>query len=265
MIIQIGEFVRNKYKLVEKIGRGNFGVVYNAFDVNRKTHVAVKFDTSNIGFLRHEATILNYLSSNKCKNIPLLHWYGIYKCADLFVPCIVIPFYKHSLIQHITNKKMQDIEIYNLFCQMLNILESIHTFMVIHRDIKPDNFMFNDKGVLVLIDFGLSTYFNDNCKDSNSFTGNIIYASPNIHNLKAAKVVDDIISASYIYIYMCNGGKLQWSNIDNTTEINDLKMMKIFEAKKLENLEIQSSKNVDHKKIICLLEKLYNGIVCYKP
>jgi casein kinase 1 len=254
------ELVRNRYKLIEKLGNGNFGVVYKAFDIKCDVNVAVKFDSSNIGFLRHEATILNYLSSNKCKNIPPIHWYGIYSS----VPCVVIPFYKCSLLQYITLNKMNELELDKLFNKMLNVLESIHIHMVIHRDIKPDNFMFDNKGDLMLIDFGLSTFDVKNDKDNCNFTGNIIYASPNIHNLKTAKAVDDIISASYIYIFISSGCKLHWMNIDDTNDINNSKMTKIYDAKLLTNLEIQLSNNlISKRKIMCLLEKLYNGKKCY--
>jgi calcium-dependent protein kinase len=250
------DLVRNRYRLDKEIGNGNFGVVYRAFDIKCNTDVAVKFDTSNIGFLRHEATILNYLSSNKCKNIPLIHWYGIHQ----LVPCIVIPFYNYSLSQYIILNKIDESGLDNLFNKILKVLESIHALMVIHRDIKPDNFMFNNKGELVLIDFGLSTFDVNNKKDSYNFTGNVIYASPNIHKLKAAKAVDDIISATYIYFFILSGGKLPWSNIDDTNDINDLKIKKIIDHKMIENLEIHFPNN---QKIVCLLEKLYSGIICY--
>jgi serine/threonine protein kinase len=254
------DLIRNRYKLVEKIGNGNFGVVYKAFDIKCDVDVAIKFDRSNIGFLRHEATVLNYLSSNKCRNIPLIHWYGIYSS----IPCVVIPFYQYSLLQHVTLNKINELELEILFNKMLNILESIHIHMVIHRDIKPDNFMFNNKGDLILIDFGLSTFDLNTNKDSCNFTGNIIYASPNIHNLKAAKAIDDIISASYIYIFLGSGCNLHWMNMDDTTDINNSKMIKIYNAKMLSNLEIQLSNNIINKtKIMCLLEKLYRDKKCY--
>ena len=88
----MNDLVRNKYKLVEEIGKGNFGVVCKAIDIVSKKEVAVKFDTTKIKLLRHEATIINYLTSNKCKNIPIIYWFGIY--GDGLIPCIVMPLYK---------------------------------------------------------------------------------------------------------------------------------------------------------------------------
>ena len=248
------DLVRNKYKLVEEIGKGNFGVVCKAIDIVSKKEFAVKFDTTKIKLLRHEATIINYLTSNKCKNVPIVHWFGIY--GDGLIPCIVMPLYKYSILQYISLKKTDKNDI---LIKMLSILESVHSLFVIHRDIKPDNFMFDGNGELFLLDFGLSTFVGENKSNEPHFTGNAIYASPNIHNLKTAKVIDDVISVSYVYLYLCYGGKLPWSHIDDTTIINSSKLEKIVIAKKIENIE---NDTIDVK-FIHFLNKLYCDILCY--
>lgn len=256
------ELVRNKYKVMNEIGNGNFGVVHKGFDIQREIFVAIKFEHSKIGILRNEATILNYLSSNKCKYSPIIYWYGIH----INSPCIVMPLYKISLSQYIISNHYDVCNINKIFITMLHILETIHNLSVIHRDIKTDNFMLNDNGEPVLIDFGLSS-FHHNRNDTRvmtSFTGNAIFASPNVHRLQVANVVDDIISISYIYLFMCNHGKLQWMNIDDTTKLNDTKLEKIFVSKKMENIEKHVFiSNID-KRIIVLLRKLYHNDVCYK-
>jgi serine/threonine protein kinase len=248
------DLVRNKYKLVEEIGKGNFGVVCRAIDIVSKKEVAVKFDTTKIKLLRHEATIINYLTSNKCKNIPIVYWFGIY--GDGLIPCIVMPLYKYSILQYISFKKIDEIVILK---KMLTILESIHSLFVIHRDIKPDNFMFDSNGELFLLDFGLAAFVEEDKSNEQHFTGNAIYASPNIHKLKAAKVIDDVISVSYVYLYMCYGGKLPWSHIDDTTIINSSKLEKIIIAKRIENIE----NDIIDVKFIRFLNKLYCDILCY--
>ena len=248
------DLVRNKYKLVEEIGKGNFGVVCKAIDVVSKKEFAVKFDTTKIKLLRHEATIINYLTSNKCKNIPIIYWFGVY--GDGLIPCIVMPLYKYPILQYISFKNLDEIDILK---KMLSILESVHSLFVIHRDIKPDNFMFDGNGELFLLDFGLSTFVEENKSDEPHFTGNAIYASPNIHNLKAPKVIDDVISVSYVYLYLCYGGKLPWSHIDDTTIINSSKLEKIIIAKRIENIE----NDFIDVKFIHFLNKLYCDILCY--
>jgi serine/threonine protein kinase len=167
-----------------------------------------------------------------------------------------MPLYKYSILQYISFKKIDEIVILK---KMLTILESIHSLFVVHRDIKPDNFMFDSNGELFLLDFGLSAFVEENKSNEPHFTGNAIYASPNIHNLKAAKVIDDVISVSYVYLYMCYGGKLPWSHIDDTTIINSSKLEKIIIAKRIENIE----NDIIDVKFIRFLNKLYCDILCY--
>jgi serine/threonine protein kinase len=258
------ELVRNKYRLLEEIGKGKFGIVYKATDICCKKVVAVKFDSTEIGLLRHEATVLNHLTLNKCKNIPIIYWYGVY--GSKRIPCIVTPYYKFSLLQYISLKNMKLTEINDLFYTMLETLRTIHSSYVIHRDIKPDNFMFNEFGKLTLIDFGLSIFYTDSDDDETpSFIGNLIYASPNVHNLNVAKAIDDVISVSYVYMYMCYGGDLQWININGTANMDNSKLDSILNLKKIENIE----KNVSltekvHKRFTKFLKKLYQGILCYE-
>lgn len=256
--------VRNKYKLMNIIGEGKFGVVYEALDIENEKKVAIKFDSSNIGLLRHEATVLNFLTSKKCQNIPLIYWYGMY--GNNSVPCIVIPLYKCSLCEYINHNNRSFIQNKNIFVNMLSIIKTIHNLSVIHRDIKPDNFMLNDKEQLVLIDFGLSSFFSENDNETTEhFTGNVIYASPNIHNLKIAKVVDDIISILYVYMFICFDGKLPWINIDDNISLNDTKINRIKMSKNIENIELYVSSNTSKvdERLTKYMRKLYAGIICY--
>jgi hypothetical protein len=64
---------------------------------------------------------------------------------------------------------------------------------------------------------------------------------------------------SYVYLYMCYGGKLPWSHIDDTTIINSSKLEKIIIAKRIENIE----NDIIDVKFIRFLNKLYCDILCY--
>jgi len=61
------------------------------------------------------------------------------------------------------------------FCQELaNALTFLHEefhpdICIIHRDLKPDNIVFTNKGVLKLIDFGLSACVNRNSTSTGTY------------------------------------------------------------------------------------------------
>ena len=71
---------------------------------------------------------------------------------------------------------------------MLNCIEFMHANKIIHRDIKPDNFLVgygNNSNKIFIVDFGLAKkYVSNNLhlpyKDGKSLTGTARYAS--IHN-----------------------------------------------------------------------------------
>ena len=55
---------------------------------------------------------------------------------------------------------MEEIKIYMF--KLLDCLDAIHNFDIIHRDVKPDNFLYNPKTKkCLLIDFGLSDVVKD--------------------------------------------------------------------------------------------------------
>lgn len=221
--------IKKKYKILEKIGEGKFGAVYKGKNIKSEEQVAVKLEhkSNAVKILRTETTILNYLYKNGCKFIPLVHWFGIF----LESPTLVMTYYERSLETYI--EKNTDVSLEQkekIFQVILNIIESVHEQYVIHRDIKPQNFMM--KGTeLFLIDFGMATMYVDadkvhipEKKDKPDLIGTPRFMSINIHNGWELTRRDDVISACYVYMYMLFGS-LPW---DNSCERHELK--------KLENL-----------------------------
>jgi serine/threonine protein kinase len=216
--------IKKKYKILEKIGEGKFGVVYKGKNIRSEEPVAIKLEhkSNAVKILRTETTILNYLYKNGCKFIPLVHWFGIF----LESPTLVMTYYEQSLETYIEKNDNISLEQKEkIFQVILNIIESIHEQYVIHRDIKPQNFMM--KGTeLFLIDFGMATMYVDSDKihipekkDKSDLIGTPRFMSINIHNGWEPSRRDDVISACYIYMYMIFES-LPW---DNTSERQELK------------------------------------------
>ena len=136
-------------------------------------------------------------------------------------------YYDTSLYQYLqTNRDISIDKLNRIFLQCIVILESIHKLYVIHRDIKPQNFMLKN-GELFLIDFGLSIFYvheNGEHIDESShdaIIGTPKYISLNIHNGISPSRRDDLISIGYMYIFMfCR--ELPWENITNSEFDNNI-------------------------------------------
>jgi serine/threonine protein kinase len=210
-----GTVLKNKYKILNKIGNGKFGVVYKASD---KKNIIYAVKTENtlapIRLLKNETTILKYLYDRGCREIPIVFWYGIYENMT----CLIMSYYDISLHDYCMNNSLTVEKVNSIIIAAVNILESIHKEYVIHRDIKPHNFMMRNNE-LFLIDFGFATFYIDENKEHlenmgshNSILGTPKYVSYNIHLGHSPSRRDDLISLFYMYFFLCYR-ELPWDNL----------------------------------------------------
>jgi len=195
--------ISNRYIIEQKIGNGKFGFIYRGKNIKTGEPVAIKLEPkcSQFRVLKYETTVLNYLSHKKCKCVPPVYWYGCFRNNI----CLVIPYYNGGSLHEFTcfdNGVLNDIMV-----QMIHIMEDIHTVGVIHRDIKPHNFMFHGSQIYI-IDFGMSV-FESNLTDkyftgcnSENIMGTPNYISYFIHEGWEPCKRDDLISLGYIFLYL---------------------------------------------------------------
>lgn len=199
-----------QYVLTKKLSAGSFGQIYKGHHEKTGELVAIKIEETRIKTLQHEATILHYLQKNRVRNVPLIYWYG--EIADIGVRAIVMPFYEYSLLEYIEHNNgqpdmlIQKQKINRWMMETIDILKNVHVSWVLHRDIKPQNFMIH-KGRAILIDFGLAIFHDthDTRKENTPRTqliGTPNYASIRIHEGNQYCWRDDTISLGYVYLHL---------------------------------------------------------------
>ena len=219
----------NKYELLEKLNSGSFGTVYKAKHVRTGELVAVKMEQNGLtNSLKNEAKIYQYLL--KEPGFPKLKWFKkeeqlTYLVIDLLVCSLTTLVKMKGPLSH---KIILQIGI-----QMIKRVETLHGKYMLHRDIKPDNFMLDREKNLCLIDFGLCKRYDYNDshieeKQITSIIGSVNFVSLNVHKGIEPSRRDDVESCIYIMLYLLLNGELPWTKeIDK--EINIFKIVYLKE------------------------------------
>ena len=128
--------------------------------------------------------------------------------------------------------------------QMITRLEYMHDRRIIHRDIKPDNFLLGlgkNANQVSIIDFGLAKKFwvsKGNAhipyKEGKNLTGTARYASTNAHLGREQSRRDDMESLAFVLLYFIRGS-LPWQGLVARTK--EEKYEKICKKKQTVSLE----------------------------
>ena len=234
----LGQIFFNKYHCIKKLGEGSFGQIYEAN--YKKEKYALKFEErkKDYNLLQNEAAIMNYL---KGPNIPFVKSYGFNNKYNI----LVMQLLGKSLEELLMEKKNFSLKtVCMLGYQMINTLEFIHERHILHRDVKPDNFVMGLNELsenVYLIDFGLAkkyrsmtTLIQYPLTKKDKLTGTARYASINALKGYEHSRRDELESVGYILVYFLKG-KLPWQRIKANTK--EEKYKKILEKK----IEISSN------------------------
>jgi len=141
------------YAFGKTLGEGNFGIVYSANHLESNEDVAIKFEIQDIptSLLKHEAKVL--LSLKGIYGIPRLISYGSYQSIKYLIINKMVSHVDASSLAYYS-KSLDNVE-----NELSDILKTIHSKGFVHRDVKPDNIMFDSSGNLTLIDYGFATNY----------------------------------------------------------------------------------------------------------
>ncbi|KAL2472733.1 Mitogen-activated protein kinase 19 [Forsythia ovata] len=151
----------NRYKILEIIGKGSYGVVCAAIDTRNGEKVAIKKITDIFEHISDAIRILREI-----KLLRLLRHPDIVEIKRIMVPpsrrefrdiYVVFELMESDLHQVIKANDDLTHEHHRFFLyQMLRALKYMHTANVYHRDLKPKNILANANCKLKICDFGLA-------------------------------------------------------------------------------------------------------------
>ena len=226
--LPMGFVLNNRYKIIQQIGEGGFGIVYKARDKKRFNRlVAVK--QINLDNLSPRDVIQATDSYNRevelqttlhNKRIPIVyqhftdpkHWY------------LIMEYVKGETLEEYLKRapggKLSEREVLRIGMQLCRVLHYLHTqHGIIFRDIKPANIMRTRSGRLYLIDFGIARrYVKGKAKDTMPL-GSPGYAAPEQYGLAQTSAQTDIFGLGATLLTLLTGTDL---SEDTTTEAQPL-------------------------------------------
>ena len=205
--------INKKYNIIEKIGEGAFGLIYKGENIRTKELVAIKVEPieKDMKLLKNESVIYQYL--NNVEGVPFVKWFG----KDEKNYYMVINLLGESLQSIKNNSTFSLTSVLQIGIQVILLLKTIHEKGLVHRDIKPDNFLLglnSQRKRIYIIDFGLCKSYITNdehnpIKKTNNLIGSLTYASINTHNCIELSRRDDMESLGYMLVFFYLG-TLPW-------------------------------------------------------
>ncbi len=198
--LALSSILKGRYLMGKALEEGGFGITYLAWDLNQGTKVAVK-EYFPYGYTKREHSHGNdVLMANGERggfsrqglekfieeSQYLMHYRslpGVVDTMDCFrennTAYIVMELLQESLKQKLTrNGPIPTETLFPMMRPIMDALEEIHKANLIHRDISPDNILFDTRGQAKLIDFGAARVFDENGEKSLSVILKFRYAPP---------------------------------------------------------------------------------------
>ena len=219
-MIAKGQKISDRYEIIKSIGEGGMANVFLAFDTILERNVAIKVLRGDLSsdekFVRRFQREALQASSLTHENIVEVYDVG----EDNGEYYIVMEYVQGKHLKNLLKKrgKLTPLEVVDILLQVTDGLSVAHDSYIIHRDIKPQNIMILENGIVKLTDFGIAVALNSTqLTQTNSVMGSVHYLPPEQASGKGATLQSDIYSLG-ILMYELLTGKLPYRG-DNAVEV----------------------------------------------
>ena len=239
----------SNYKYIRTIGEGTFGKVKLAIHILTGEKVAIKILQKNLikGQKQYERI------HNEIKYLKLLNHPNIIKIYEV----IENDFYFFIVMEYATGgelfnyivlkEKLSEKETSFFFFQIIQGVRKIHEKKICHRDIKPENLLLSRKNVIKIIDFGLSSEYDEVLETP---CGSPCYASPEMIKGQKYKGLSVDLWACGVILFAMLFGYLPFDDNDN-----NILFKKILDCE----IDFPEEKEIDvGKDAIDLINKILN-------
>ena len=198
-----------RYQVLSELGRGGMGVVYLAQDPTLKRKVAIKCMLE-----RRENDSAMARFQREAETSSRLNHPNVITVYDVGEDPIVGPFLAMeyvdgtSLATLITQESLSPEASFQVLTQATHALSAAHQAGIIHRDVKPDNFLVGKDGRVKLMDFGIALGDGARLTAVGDVLGSPSYTAPELLQGEEANPGTDLYAFVVTAFEVVTGGSL---------------------------------------------------------
>ncbi|MFI6024385.1 serine/threonine-protein kinase [Amycolatopsis magusensis] len=163
-----GRLVAGRYRIVQRIGTGAMGAVWQAHDEVLARTVAIKQLLLQPGLDGHEAEDARQRTMREGRIAARLHHPNAITVFDVVTdengqPCLIMEYLNSTSLAQVLHehKTLPPMEVARIGTQIAAALKEAHAVGIVHRDIKPGNILIAGNGHVKITDFGISRAKDD--------------------------------------------------------------------------------------------------------
>ncbi|KAK6929784.1 Protein kinase domain [Dillenia turbinata] len=202
----MSEALRRDYQVCEEIGRGRFGTVFRCISLESGESFACKSvdkrllnDSVDRECIDKESKLMQIVSGNP----NIVQIYNVYE-DETHLHIVMELCNSSDLYDRISNRTFTESEAAKVITALIEAVAHCHRRGVAHRDIKPDNILFDDFNRLKLADFGSAECFRES-EPMGGIVGTPYYVAPEILAGREYNEKVDVWSCGVILYVMLAG------------------------------------------------------------
>jgi len=196
-----GALIAGRYRLVNQLGSGGMGIVWEAWDERLRRPVALKELHPQLGLSEAQAELANSRAMREARITARLHHPHAVPVFDVVEqdgqPCLIMQYLPSRSLHTILDEKgrLTPTEVGRIGAEVASALAAAHRVGIVHRDVKPGNVLITEDGSAKISDFGISHALGDVTLTSTGMvTGTPAYLAPEVAQGAESTFASDVFS-----------------------------------------------------------------------
>ncbi|HET8583016.1 MAG TPA: Stk1 family PASTA domain-containing Ser/Thr kinase [Jatrophihabitans sp.] len=209
----VGRSLEGRYRILERIARGGMSTVYAAVDERLDRLVAVKVMSAALSadpafsdrFAREAraAARLTHL------NVVSVYDQGHELAPDGHHVFLVMELVEGRTLRELLRERgrLEPAQAISIMEPVLSALSAAHRAGLVHRDVKPENILLSDDGVVKVADFGLARAVESDASSTRTglMMGTVAYCAPEQISKGSSDPRSDVYSAGVVLFELLTG------------------------------------------------------------